>query len=140
MRVVACPHCGNHRIVTTKVPKDVVVVLPCPSCHELVVLFRDKVIALNRAIIEKGSREERKSHIAEIIDEFIEPGMFSDATAEGAGGDEGASLPEGVEASSEEVDSQEESTTQISEAELDQFVKVELPRLNDPAYFRKHFG
>src|SRR3990172_6135854 len=76
MRVCTCPHCGNPRIVTSKVPKDMVVVLPCPNCHELVVLFRSKVIGLNKRILENGTREERKAHIAEIITEFLDEGLF----------------------------------------------------------------
>ena len=45
MYTVVCPHCKSHQVLTTKVRRDVVVVMPCPSCHEWVILFRDKVIA-----------------------------------------------------------------------------------------------
>ncbi|MBX7259977.1 MAG: hypothetical protein K1Y02_26720, partial [Candidatus Hydrogenedentes bacterium] len=76
MKVTACPHCGATRIVTSQVPKDVVVVLPCPNCHDLVVMFRTKIIALSRKIIEQGSFEEKKAHISEVIAEFLDPSLF----------------------------------------------------------------
>ena len=76
MDLVVCPHCKAHRIVTIKVPKDVVVVMPCPSCHELIVLFRNRIIALSRRILERGTQEERKAHLADVIGEFLDEGLF----------------------------------------------------------------
>lgn len=135
MNVVVCPHCKSHRIVPNKVPKDVVVVMPCPSCGELVVLFRKKVIAVSRRILEHGTLEERKTHLASVIAEFIEPGMFKlhlpdrgssdqDLFAEplGGKGDRANWLPP------------------ISEREFEEFTKVQLERLDDSKYFKKHFG
>ena len=142
MNFVTCPHCNSQRIVAPRTPKDVVVVLPCPSCQELVVLFRKKVIALRREIIEEGTFDERKSHIAEVIAEFLEPGMFRAFASENA--DETQELFE-VESDEEEgieVDNQEQddSVEPISESEIERFVRVDLKRLDDAAYFRKHFG
>lgn len=140
MKVVACPHCGNHRVITTKVPKDVVVVLPCPSCHELVVLFRNKVIALNRNVLENGSFEERKAHIAEVIAEFIDPEMFKGEHALGSGESPLEQLFGGVDAESMADALDESDEEPISADEFDHFVKFELKRIDDPSYFRKHFG
>ena len=139
MKLVTCPHCGNHRHVT-KVPRDVVVVLPCPACGELVVLFRDKVIALSRRIIEEGTLDEIKAHLANVIAEFLEPGMFRMSGAK-------PDVPKKEAAAAEDADSDgegpEESDTRrgpISRAEREYFVKVELNQLDDSAYFKKHFG
>ncbi len=63
-------------------PKDVVVVMPCPSCSELVVLFRRKALALDREILENGTHQERKMHIAGIIAEFLEPGLLKFALSQ----------------------------------------------------------
>ncbi len=141
MQVCSCPHCGTPRIITSKVPKDVVVVMPCPNCRELVVLFRNKAIALSRKIMENGSFEERKEHIAEIITEFLEPGMLG--------------LPSGDAGPGFEVDGEAESFVRdlagaeddadvepgpISEKEFDEFVRLDLDRIDEPNYFKKHFG
>lgn len=160
MKVVSCPHCGSQRIVIAKVPKDVVVVQPCPVCHEFVVLFRRKVIALNRAILEKGTFDERKAHIAEIIAEFLEPDLFASESGEeaaspfdglfrqmaeaedGAPGDAGDEAAGEADEAAEDgaFDDDEEDEEGISEEEVDRFVRVELKKLDDPRYFRKHFG
>ncbi|MBN2308245.1 MAG: hypothetical protein JXR94_04695 [Candidatus Hydrogenedentes bacterium] len=135
MKALTCPHCGNHRIVTTKVPKDVIVVVPCPSCGELVVLFRNKAIALNREIVEKGSFEDRKIHFAEIIAEFLESGMFTSLTE--------SSHPEGFEFPAQDGKPEalfEEHDEPITEREFERFVRVDLKRIDEASYFRKHFG
>ncbi len=147
MHSITCPHCGNQRLVTSKVPKDVVVVLPCPSCSEWVVLFRSKVIALNREVIINGSFEEKKEHIAEVIAEFLEPGMLpssAEELEEMTNQFTQARQSEGEEDEHGEEDSghgdEEEGERPISQREFDNFVKLQLKRLDDPVYFRKHFG
>ena len=138
MNLVVCPHCKSHRIVTAKVPKDVVVVMPCPACSELVVLFRKKVIALDRGVLEGGTMDERKEHIAEIITEFLEPNMFGLL-----GGDsEEESLDErpNIRPRRRRVDREiSDNWLPISDREMDQY-KVQLEQLDNPEYFKKHFG
>lgn len=141
MNLVVCPHCKSHRIVTAKVPKDVVVVMPCPSCSELVVLYRKKVIALDRSVLESGTMDDRKDHIAEVIAEFIEPNMFGALADDG-----GESEPEIEETSKvrprrrrRKVEQDENWAPPISDREMDQY-KVELEQLDNPDYFKKHFG
>jgi hypothetical protein len=142
MQVCSCPHCGTPRIITSKVPKDVVVVMPCPNCRELVVLFRNKAIALSRKIMEQGSFEERKDHIAEIITEFFEPGMLGLPLSEnGAGFELDDSADSETDDFSELFDA--DSTTAkgpISKKELDEFVRLDLNRIDEPNYFKKYFG
>ncbi len=125
MKLSACPHCGNDRIVKSKVPKDMVVVMHCPSCKELVILFRGRLVGVKRAILESGSRDERVAHLAEVIDQFIdETSLFSP--------DEGETeSAEAVEAGQIEP---------ISDEEVHRFVRFDLKRLDDPSYFRKYFG
>lgn len=128
---VVCPHCNSRRIVSAKVPKDVVMVVPCPSCMELVVLFRKKIIPLDKTILEQGTQEERKMHLAGIIAEFLEPGVFKLGLAmprqETA---ESRSVAKGADFFSEEP---------ISDNEVERFVSVQLNRLDDSRYFRRHF-
>ena len=138
MNSVLCPHCGSRRILTTKIPKDVVVFLPCPSCKGLVVFFRGKAVGLNREIVKKGTREERRAHFAEIIDEFLDPGMFSS----GFGSHAREDLPDIFAAPPAEGNDEESSSDRgpITEGEVERFVKVDLNRIDETAYFRKHFG
>ncbi len=129
MNYVVCPHCKAHRIVTTKMPKDVVVVIPCPACHELVVLFRNKAIGLSRKILEHGTLEQRKAHLANVIAEFLEPEMFS--MERGKYSEEGDRLAQ---------KSGDDPAAPISEQEIERFIQVDLKRIDDAAYFKKHFG
>lgn len=140
MDKVFCPHCKSHQITTSQVPEDVVVVMPCPGCRELCVLYRGRVIALNRRVIEYGTREERKEHLASVIAEFLEAGMLSL---------EDNDLPSGVDAAGleeqlmdpEELDLPEEQyESPITDEEFQKFVRIDLKCLDNAAYFRRHFG
>jgi predicted RNA-binding Zn-ribbon protein involved in translation (DUF1610 family) len=136
MNVVSCPHCGHRRIATLKASRDVVVILPCPACQELVVLFRHKAIALSREVIENGSFDERKNHIAEIVAEFLEPGVLPNLTL-------GAGRPErgpGEDDAPDGADLADEEENPISDTEFQRFVRVDLERIDESTYFRRHFG
>ena len=133
--MIYCPHCKEHRIKTSKVPKDVVAVMPCPACNEWVVLFRERAIGVSRRIIEKGTREERRAHLADVVGEFLDAGMLSMKRAD---------LDEPAEAmtewDSDTLDPESPDGPPISREEVDQFVRVELRHLDDAEYFHKHFG
>lgn len=132
MNLVVCPHCKSHRIMSSKVPKDVIVIMPCPSCDELVLLFRKKAMALNRRILEQGSFDERKEHISSIVAEFLQSGVFTFKSFAGR----------------MQMDESEESgpapppneSRPISDKDFERFTRVELKRIDDPEYFKKHFG
>ena len=138
MDMVICPHCKTHRIVTSRVPKDVIVVMPCPACHELAVVFRSKVIALSRRILERGSFDERKNHLAQVIAEFLEAGMLP---FQQEGDDEDIPLGR-FEGSGRRRRAAKKAVQPdpISDEEVDRFSRIELKRLDNPAYFRRHFG
>jgi predicted RNA-binding Zn-ribbon protein involved in translation (DUF1610 family) len=144
MKLIRCPHCGEKRIAVAKVPRDVVVVLPCPNCHELVVLFRNKVLPLKREIIENGSFEERKQHIAELIAEFLEPNGLSLLLGDNQRKDDSQDMADEADADleSEETNKADAPRTSgpITQGEMDTFLNVELRRIDEAAYFKKHFG
>ena len=131
---VICPHCQSRRIASTRVPKDVVVVMPCPACSELVVFFRRKVIALDRNILEGGTRHDRKMHIASIIAEFLEPGLIKFAIPEPIVSDDDTDEEEFLEADDEA------ELPPISEREVREFTRIHLRRLDNAEYFRRHLG
>jgi len=103
-------------------------------CHELAVLFRDKVIPLSRRIIEEGSFEERKAHLAHVIAEFLEAGILP---LHGLQSLQETDASDGEGAFSEQAD---EESGEISDREVEEFVTLELKSLDDPVYFKKHFG
>ena len=143
MSEVTCPHCGKTRIMTTRIPRDVVVMLPCPECHELVVLFRGKAIPLNREVLRNGTKEERRNHIAEIVEECLPPELFSevvnwdftDAGLPIAFGDR--KVRRRRRGAAPEEDGRDRP---ITDEEVARFRKFELHRLDEPRYFKKYFG
>ncbi|MFO7975592.1 MAG: hypothetical protein R6V12_13255 [Candidatus Hydrogenedentota bacterium] len=143
MSAVTCPHCGKTRIVTTKVPRDVVVVLPCPECNELVVLFRGKAIALKREVLQHGTKEERRNHIAEIVEEFLPPELFS-GEIDWDMGQGGAPFPFPERSSGrgkrKRDEAQDEQSPPITDEEAERFYRFELQRIDEPQYFKRHFG
>jgi predicted RNA-binding Zn-ribbon protein involved in translation (DUF1610 family) len=139
MKQLSCPHCGSNRISSNRVPKDVVVVLPCPACHELVVIFRNKTAAANREILESGTKEQQRTHIAEIVMEFLDSLVFR-------------SFPMNLPKESKEIEYIDDAeleeevesiakglSSEITQREVDRFVKTDLQRIDDASYFRKHF-
>jgi hypothetical protein len=137
MATVVCPHCKTQRIATGRVPRDVVVVMPCPACHELSILFRSRVIPVSRRIIEKGSKKERIEHLANIIEAFLDAGILP---FDGEDASKGfAERPRPRRPRRQPVE-EEEGSAPITDQEFDQFVKIDLDALDDPAYFRKYFN
>lgn len=136
MNRVVCPHCRSGRLAESVLPKDVVIVKQCPACGELVVMFRRKVLALNRKILERGTTHERKMHIAGIIAEFLEPGLLKFAAA--AADFE----PNDIEADGEESapPPRRQGKKPISEDELREFARVHLRQIDNGDYFKRHLG
>ncbi len=134
-----CPHCKAHELATVDVPKDVVVVAPCPACQELCVLFRGKVLPLNRKVIESGSFEERRSHLANIIAEFLDPAMFNMLEEEVRNAGVTRRQPRPKDGRSTPAESSE-LVPPITDEELDRFVRLDLKYLDNAAYFKRHFG
>lgn len=147
MSAIDCPHCKAPHIISTKSPKDVVVVLQCPACHELVVVFRSKAIALNRRIVEQGTTEERKAHMAEVIVEFLEASdllhMINGTLSQNPVPDEDSPEGESVRESLSPESLMEAAARRpgpITSDEMRRFLEIELQCIDDPSYFRKHFG
>lgn len=136
MNMAMCPHCKARQIVTARVPKDVVVVMPCPACGEWVVLFRDKIIGISRKILEKGSNDERKAHLADVIGEFLDAGVFAKESEYFHEEESGVSR----RPRQRPARRRPRANKPITQEELDRFVKIELRRLDNAEYFKKHFG
>ncbi|MCC6145053.1 MAG: hypothetical protein IT368_14705 [Candidatus Hydrogenedentes bacterium] len=144
MNTLVCPHCKAHRIVTSRVPQDVVVVMPCPACGELNVLYRNKAIALNRQVLESGNFEERKNHLAHVIAEFLDTGIFNGQWPSGFGIDHGDASDENINPFEQERPRPRRIPRRrarpISDEEVERFVEQGLDQLDDPVLFRQIFG
>lgn len=118
-------------------PREVIAVLACRHCEELSVLFRGKIIPLNKQILENGTMEERKLHLAEVIAQFLESGMFRfPGMEEETESREDASPPK---LAFPFAPSRSGPDTPISDQELDRFIKIDLKCLDNPSYFKRIF-
>ena len=133
MRRDRCPHCKEYGFLVGKLPKEVVAVLACHHCEELSVLFRGKIIPLDKRILESGTFEERKMHLADVIAQFLESGDL-DFTPE-AGRESRRRRP-----AQREEESKEAPDAPISDQELDRFIQIDLKCLDNPTYFKRIFG
>jgi len=140
MKFVVCPHCKAHRIAAAKMPKDVVVVIPCPACHELVVMFRNKVGALSRKILEHGTHEQRTTHLAEVIAEFLEPGMSPLDLHESSDGDGAPEHAHEDHVSGGAEEGFDDAPGPITDREMRRFLQVDLKLIDNPTYFKRHFS
>lgn len=132
MNDMICPHCQSKEFGSAKVPSGVVAVMSCPDCSELVVRFRDKAIALRKDVLYNGSKDERKLHLADVIAEFMEDGMFNmDMLQSPQFGH-----TEMIESSEETASDQE--LQPISDDELQRFIEFDLDKLDNLDYFRKN--
>ncbi len=135
MDFVVCPHCQAQRSVGTSVPKEVVVVMPCPSCKEWAVVYRNKVVALKREVLTRGSRKARILHLAEVLAEFLDSGVLPTA-----GLDPELRAAFGESADEDYGDDYGEEVEPISDHEFEKFTKIDLKCLDNASYFRRHFG
>lgn len=145
--MIVCPHCNQQKIGSGKLPPDVVMILPCPSCHEFSIVFRNRAIPINRRIIEKGSRKERVEHLASIVEMFLDlaipelerkDGEINNENTEDTADEESkrnSFKPRGTPQSL--VGNQ---PSPISAEEVKLFIEKEINSIDDPELFKKYFG
>ncbi len=143
MKAQRCPHCGEAGFVVGKLPREVVAIMACQNCNELSVLFRKTIIPLNRQVLESGTFDERKDHLATVITHFLEAGVMPFEA--GGDGTEGAmfELPQRSHRPRRRrkpAMPEEPRDVSITDQELDRFIRVDLKCIDNPAYFRKIFG
>lgn len=127
MTEVVCPHCGASKSIVAP-PPELVVVAPCPKCGEWVLLFRKKAIAIDRNVLENGSLQEKKAHVADIVGTFLEPDIEAEL---------GKPLVEETEQHQPEELPRAES---IPQREIDDFINIDLHLIHKKNYFERLFG
>ncbi len=137
MRKDRCPHCGEYGFHFWNLHEDVVAVLTCEACDALSLFFRDRVIPLNKQILESGTLEERKSHLADVIGILLEAGMLNLSIKK----NDLERLPEEKRQRERPRDADAGARKGlISDREVERFLRIELNRLDNPAYFKRFFG
>lgn len=134
---ITCPHCGATGSITPP-PKEFIIIAPCPQCGELVVLFREQVVAVNREILEQGTFEQKKQHVSEIITTFLEavgslpPALFSEDGSI-------SPIPEFEEKADLQL-SVDERPDNITKEEIKDFINIDLKLIDKREYFERAFG
>jgi len=145
--MIICPHCNQQKIGSGKLLPDVVMILPCPSCHEFSIVFRNKAIPINRRIIEKGSRKERIEHLASIVEMFLDLAMpeIERQSDEINKSENQEALEEENQKNLFKSKSSQQSfvtnqSSPISAEEVKLFIEKEINSIDDPELFKKYFG
>jgi endogenous inhibitor of DNA gyrase (YacG/DUF329 family) len=134
---VKCPHCGASGSINPP-PREFIIIAPCPQCGELVVLFREKVAAINRKILTEGTFEEKKQHIAEIITTFLDSvGSLPPALFDGEGA-MASMIDLGAMTESDSPESDRGSS--ITKEEISDFINIDLKLIDKKEYFEQVFG
>lgn len=143
MKSEPCPHCGEMGFSVGKLPREVVAVMACEHCNEISVLFRKKIFPLNKQILESGSFDERKEHLATVIAQFLEAGLLSFEPPNAPSDGPLFEFPQSFQPPRRRRKPRKPVDTgdaPISDQELDRFVRVDLKCIDNPTYFRKIFG
>ena len=134
---VTCPHCGAQGQVLLP-PQGMIVVGPCPQCQELVAVFCGKAFALDKDTMLHGSAEEKSEHLMGLLCEFVED-RIDDLLGRGHDDSEAESDTPMVEPFTSPR-AHRGTAGAISETEFEEFLRRDLPHLDDANYFRAIFG
>ena len=137
---VTCPHCGARGQIVLP-PLGSIVIGPCPQCEEVVAVFCGQALPLQKDIILNGTYDERFEHVASVLQDFVEE-RLTELFQQAAGGPEPASSAvRGAPgaASRESGRSSSDKPSRITQAEVEHFLRFELPRLDNRYYFKAIF-
>ena len=117
--------------------------MPCPNCSQLLVRFRDKLIALNKELLMNGSKEERTFHLAEVISEFMDQTGLNFDMITPHMMDEAPVMKQQDEDEKNKIIKVNQHHKQvvpepISDDETQRFVDFELNAIDNMEYFKKH--
>ncbi len=131
---VQCPHCGAQGQILLP-PVGSIIIGPCPECKELVAVFCGQVLPLKKEIMENASLDEKRSHLLEVLTDFLHERVGKLMTDEDAISE---SLEE-YDGPPLEFEQAEKPAEEISQNEVDQFLDVDLKLLDNKAYFKSVF-
>jgi hypothetical protein len=112
--------------------QDALVMGPCPECNGFVVIFAGTALPLDKEIMESENKEEIYNHVYSVVSSHLKScvdQLFTNA----------ASPKKRTRRRKLRIRPREERPG-ITDEELEEFVKNELPKLDNPDYFRTIFG
>lgn len=143
---VKCPHCGARGQIMLP-PLSAIIIGPCPQCEGLVVVFCGQVLPLMKDIMENGTFQAKHDHLMAVLTQFVQERVMQllqnvaeSQEAETAGGSEQELGLQKIEDGAIAPERAKDSFSQIAQAEVDQFVKVDLKFIDDKDYFEEVFG
>ena len=123
-----------------------ILVGPCPRCEEMLAIFCGHALPLRKDVMESNSVDQKSEHIigvlteflekrvAELLDEQEEDAKTRDETDDVAHEDsEPSDMPE-------EVEAEHEDRPSIPESEVEEFLTLDLPAIDNKDYFKAVFG
>ena len=144
---IRCPHCGAKGKMMLP-PTGLILIGPCPQCHELVAIFCGQALPLDTEIMKSGSTEEKEAHLLVVLTEFIES-QIGEMVHQSFGAEENTdenldppSVHSGTDADADWTAEEHEQAgdMSISAEEVLYFRDTELNLLDNPDYFRAIFG
>jgi len=130
-------------------PMGAIIVGPCPECRGLVAIFCGQALALDKNLMVHGSFEARRSHLMEVISEYLK-GRVTELLSED--GDMSRESSESAPAKpvrhhhhhrAKQHGMSKSSTLEkppITQDEMDVFRRDEINLLDNGEWFRAIFG
>ena len=145
---VKCPHCGAQGQIMMP-PLGAIIVGPCPQCEEMVVVFCGAVLALEKEVLVNGSPIEKREHLLEVLNTFLQDRverLFTNSETAEAEQDDVAALE--AELQQDEVAQEAPAPTRqrtpkrpgITDNEFEAFIQTDLKLIDNAAYFRAMFS
>jgi len=131
---LTCPGCGEQK--TIDLPGKLSAALAvCLNCGEIIVIYKECVVSLDRHIIASGSVEEKRRHVAAMLLEFV---RHENASKE-AGKPEDSS-PERPCLELIERQGTTDDLPLIGNREAEDFCRIDLNLIDKEVYFNRIFG
>ena len=129
-----CPGCGEQKTIDLP-SKSSAALAVCLSCGEIIVIYKECVVCLDKHILASGSVEEKRRHVAAMILEFVQ---HEKNAKESVDLDTGSlELPCLEQIEREEV---ADEMPLISSKEAEDFCRIDLNLIDKEAHFTRIFG
>lgn len=138
---LTCPYCGEKKSIELPGEKSVAIAV-CLHCAEVIVIYKQHAIALDRNVLATGSVEEKREHIASMILEFAQKESGSASRNQLV-----ENIVDRPECTDErfcmellDSDRSEDGATPITARELGDFRRIDLNLIDNSTYFDHVFG
>jgi len=131
---IICPGCGEHKTIDPPTKSSAALAV-CLNCGEIIVIYKECVVSLDRHILASGSVEEKRRHIAAMILEFV---RHENALKEASKPEN--SSPEPCCLETIERQGTVDDLPLISNREAEDFCRIDLNLIDKEVHFNRIFG